>query len=123
MYFNSVWLWAKYTDLTGIKTESFNKKLEVGTMQGHEEKVHNNRSLLEQVGRGRKGMFDGEFSHNGPRFNPFFVPKMIVDIAAGHISIKYGLRGPNYVTVSACASSTNAIIDALMLIQLGKCDL
>ena len=52
----------------------------------------------------------------------FFVPKMIVDIAAGHISIKYGLRGPNYVTVSACASSTNAIIDALMLIQLGKSD-
>jgi 3-oxoacyl-[acyl-carrier-protein] synthase II len=47
---------------------------------------------------------------------------MIVDIAAGHISIKYGLRGPNYVTVSACASSTNAIIDALMLIQLGKSD-
>ena len=62
---------------------------------------------------------DGDGS---PRFNPFFVPKMIVDIAAGHISIKYGLRGPNYVTVSACASSTNAIIDALMLIQLGKCD-
>ena len=54
-----------------------------------------------------------------PRFNPFFVPKMIVDIAAGHISIKYGLKGPNYVTVSACASSTNALIDSLMLIQLG----
>ena len=48
---------------------------------------------------------------------------MIVDIAAGHISIKYGLRGPNYVTVSACASSNNAIIDSLMLIQLGKSDL
>ena len=58
-----------------------------------------------------------------PRFNPFFVPKMIVDIAAGHISMKYGLRGPNYVTVSACASSNNAIIDSLMLIQLGKSDL
>ena len=57
-----------------------------------------------------------------PRFNPFFVPKMIVDIAAGHISMKYGLRGPNYVTVSACASSNNAIIDSLMLIQLGKSD-
>jgi 3-oxoacyl-[acyl-carrier-protein] synthase II len=63
---------------------------------------------------------DGDGS---PRFNPFFVPKMIVDIAAGHISIKYGLKGPNYVTVSACASSTNAIIDALMLIQLGKSDI
>ncbi len=57
-----------------------------------------------------------------PRFNPFFIPKMIADIAAGHISIKYGLRGPNYVTVSACASSTNAIIDAFNLIRLGKSD-
>jgi len=58
-----------------------------------------------------------------PRFNPFFIPKMIVDIAAGHISMKYGLKGPNYVTVSACASSTNALIDSLMLIQLGKSDI
>ena len=55
-----------------------------------------------------------------PRFNPFFIPKMISDIAAGHVSIKYGLRGPNYVTVSACASSTNAIIDSFNLIRLGK---
>ncbi len=63
------------------------------------------------------------FSGDGtPRFNPFFIPKMISDIAAGHISIKYGLRGPNYVTVSACASSTNAIIDAFNLIRLGKAD-
>ena len=57
-----------------------------------------------------------------PRFNPFFIPKMIVDIAAGHISMKFGFRGPNYVTVSACASASNAIIDAMMLIQLGKSD-
>lgn len=57
-----------------------------------------------------------------PRFNPFFIPKMIADIAAGHISIKFGLRGPNYVTVSACASSTNAIIDSFNLIRLGKAD-
>jgi len=57
-----------------------------------------------------------------PRFNPFFIPKMIADIAAGHISIKYGFRGPNYVTVSACASSTNAIIDAFNTIRLGKAD-
>jgi 3-oxoacyl-[acyl-carrier-protein] synthase II len=57
-----------------------------------------------------------------PRFNPFFIPKMIADIAAGHISIKFGFRGPNYVTVSACASSTNAIIDAFNLIRLGKAD-
>jgi len=55
-----------------------------------------------------------------PRFSPFFVPKMISDIAAGHISIKYGFRGPNYATVSACASSANAIIDAFSLIRLGK---
>ena len=58
-----------------------------------------------------------------PRFNPFFIPKMIADIAPGHISIKYGLRGPNFTTVSACASSTNAIIDAMTYIQLGKMDL
>lgn len=56
----------------------------------------------------------------GPRFNPFFIPKMIADIAAGHISMIYGLRGPNYATVSACASSTNAIVDAFNLIRLGK---
>lgn len=58
-----------------------------------------------------------------PRFNPFFIPKMIADIAPGHISIKYGLRGPNFTTVSACASSTNAIIDAVNYIRLGKIDL
>ena len=57
-----------------------------------------------------------------PRFNPFFIPKMISDIAAGQISIKYGLKGPNYATVSACASSTNAIIDAFTYIRLGKAD-
>lgn len=57
-----------------------------------------------------------------PRFNPFFIPKMIADIASGLISIKYNLRGPNYTTVSACASSTNAIIDAFNLIRLGKAD-
>lgn len=58
-----------------------------------------------------------------PRFNPFFIPKMIIDIAPGHVSMKYGFRGPNYSTVSACASSNNAMIDALMLIQLGKSDI
>lgn len=63
------------------------------------------------------------FSGDGtPRFNPFFIPKMIADIASGHISIKYGLRGPNFVTVSACASATNAIIDAFNYIRLGKAD-
>jgi 3-oxoacyl-[acyl-carrier-protein] synthase II len=57
-----------------------------------------------------------------PRFSPFFIPKMISDIASGHISIKYGFRGPNFSTVSACASSTNALIDALTYIRLGKAD-
>ncbi|MBK8291154.1 MAG: beta-ketoacyl-ACP synthase II [Flammeovirgaceae bacterium] len=57
-----------------------------------------------------------------PRFNPFFIPKMIPDLSAGHISIKYGFRGPNFVTVSACASSTNAIYDAFTYIKLGKAD-
>ncbi len=57
-----------------------------------------------------------------PRFNPFFIPKMIPDLSAGHISIKYGFHGPNYVTVSACASSTNAIYDAYTYVKLGKAD-
>lgn len=57
-----------------------------------------------------------------PRFNPFFIPKMIADIAPGHISIKHGFMGPNYTTVSACASSANAIIDAMNTIRLGYCD-
>ena len=56
----------------------------------------------------------------GPKFNPFFIPKMIADIAAGYISIDYGFHGPNYTTTSACASSTNALADAFNLIRLGK---
>ncbi len=58
-----------------------------------------------------------------PRFNPFFIPKMIADIAAGHLSIKYNFRGPNFATVSACASSSNTIIDAYNYIRLGKADI
>jgi 3-oxoacyl-[acyl-carrier-protein] synthase II len=58
-----------------------------------------------------------------PRFNPFFIPKMIPDLSAGHISIKYGFRGPNYTTVSACASSTNSIYDAYTYLRLGKADI
>lgn len=57
-----------------------------------------------------------------PRFSPFFIPMMIADIAAGHISMRYGLRGPNYATVSACASSNNAIVDATNIIRLGLAD-
>ncbi len=59
----------------------------------------------------------------GPKFGPFFIPKMIADIAAGHISIMYGFHGPNYVTTSACASSTHALADAFNLIRLGKADI
>ena len=58
----------------------------------------------------------------GPKYNPFFIPKMIADIAAGHISMQYGFRGPNFGTVSACASSTNALIDAFNYIRLGMAD-
>jgi 3-oxoacyl-[acyl-carrier-protein] synthase II len=58
-----------------------------------------------------------------PRFNPFFIPKMILDIAAGHISMRHGFRGPNFSVVSACASSTNAIMESYNLIRLGKADI
>ena len=62
-------------------------------------------------------------SNENPRFNPFFIPKMIADIAPGLISIKYGFRGPNFATVSACASASNAMIDALNYIRLGYADI
>ena len=58
----------------------------------------------------------------GPKYNPFFIPKMIADIASGHVSMEYGYHGPNFGVVSACASSTNALIDAYNLIRLGKAD-
>ncbi len=67
----------------------------------------------------------GEYARNedkGPRYNPFFIPKMIADIAAGHISIDHGFRGPNFATVSACASSNNALIDAFNYVRLGQAD-
>ncbi|MDN3585564.1 beta-ketoacyl-ACP synthase II [Pedobacter aquatilis] len=73
------------------------------------------KTFLDEISNFAKG--DGT-----PRYNPFFIPKMIVDIAPGHISIKYGLRGPNFATVSACASSTNAMIDAFNYIRLGMAD-
>lgn len=73
------------------------------------------KTFLDEVTNFAKG--DGV-----PRFNPFFIPKMILDIAPGHISIKYGLRGPNFSTVSACASSTNALIDSFNYIRLNMAD-
>lgn len=72
-------------------------------------------TFVEEIGNFARG--DGT-----PKFNPFFIPKMIVDIAPGHISMRYGFRGPNYACVSACASSTHAIIDAFNLIRYGKSD-
>jgi len=74
------------------------------------------KTFLDEVTNFAKG--DGT-----PRYNPFFIPKMIIDIAPGHISMKYGLRGPNFATVSACASSTNAMIDAFNYIRLGTADI
>lgn len=67
-----------------------------------------------------KGYIEGNYT---PRFSPFFVPRMVIDLAAGFISLKYGFMGPNYSTVSACASSNHAMIDALNLIRLGKADI
>jgi 3-oxoacyl-[acyl-carrier-protein] synthase II len=74
------------------------------------------RTFQEEVSNFAKG--DGT-----PRFNPFFIPKMIADIAPGHISIRYGFRGPNFSTVSACASSTHALTDSFNYIRLGKADI
>lgn len=81
------------------------------------------------VGIGGIKTFEDEIGYyalnkeNGPKFNPFFIPKMISDIASGHISMKYGFHGPNYATTSACASSTNALADAFNLIRLGKANM
>ena len=80
------------------------------------------------VGIGGMKTFEDEVKYyglheaEGPKFNPFFIPKMIADIASGQISIKYGFHGPNYTTTSACASSTNALADAFNVIRLGKAD-
>ncbi|MBO8440513.1 MAG: beta-ketoacyl-ACP synthase II [bacterium] len=81
------------------------------------------------VGIGGIRTFEEEMAYyekvkeNGPKFSPFFIPKMISDISTGHISMMYGFRGPNFVTTSACASSTNAIADAFNYIRLGKADI
>ena len=94
-----------------------------------DEKVDKNRvGVVFAAGIGGLHTFEEEAGYyainheNGPKYNPFFIPKMIADIAAGHISIDYGFRGPNYATVSACASSNNALIDAFNLIRLGMAD-
>ena len=68
-------------------------------------------------------IYYGLHQESGPKFSPFFIPKMIADIASGHISIHFGFHGPNYTTTSACASSSNAVADAFNLIRLGKADI
>ncbi len=93
------------------------------------DKIDKNRvGVIFGVGIGGIRTFEEEVSYyalnkeKGPRFSPFFIPKMIADIAAGQISIHFGFHGPNYTTTSACASSTNALADAFNLIRLGKAD-
>lgn len=88
---------------------------------------HNRMGVVMGSGIGGIGVFAEQVTNfatgNGtPRFNPFFIPKMIIDIASGHISIKHGLKGPNYSSVSACATSSNCVIDAYMLIKQGYAD-
>lgn len=117
------------------------KKMDRNTQFGMvaaREAVAHSRIIEDQVNKDRVGViwgsgiggletFETEVlnwakSEGIPRFNPFFIPKMIADITPGNISIEYGFHGPNYTTVSACASSANALIDAKMLLQLGKAD-
>ena len=94
------------------------------------EQVNKNRvGVIYGVGIGGIKTFEdqvkyyGVHEEDGPKFSPFFIPKMIADIASGHISIHFGFHGPNYTTTSACASSTNALADAFNLIRLGKADI
>ncbi len=127
--------------VTDFIDRKFSRKLDIYAqyaMVASDEAIVDSRLDLEKVDKDRVGViwgagiggidtFQKEVTNfatgNGtPRFNPFFIPKMIADIAPGHISIKYGFRGPNFTTVSACASSANAMIDAMNYIRLGKAD-
>ncbi len=103
--------------------------VEDSALLADEEKLDKNRvGVIVAAGIGGLHTFEEEAGYyamnadKGPKYNPFFIPKMIADIASGHISMEYGFHGPNYGTVSACASSNNAIIDAFNYIRLGKAD-
>jgi 3-oxoacyl-[acyl-carrier-protein] synthase II len=133
-------------ELKGFKVEDHIERKEARKMDPYthyamvvvKEAIEDSGMDLEKINRDRVGVIWGsgigglytfqqecfEFAKGDgtPRFNPFFIPKMIADIASGYISIQYGFRGPNYTTVSACASSNNAIIDACTYIRLGKAD-
>lgn len=127
--------------VTDFMDRKFSRKLDIYAqyaMVASDEAIVDSGLDLETVNKDRVGVIwgagiggidtfqnevTGFATGNGtPRFNPFFIPKMIADIAPGHISIKYGFRGPNFTTVSACASSANAMIDAMNYIRLGKAD-
>ncbi|MBW3518474.1 beta-ketoacyl-ACP synthase II [Flavobacterium sp. NKUCC04_CG] len=134
-------------ELKGFNVEDFIDRKEARKMDRYaqyamvtaQEAMQDANFNLDKIDQDRAGVIWGSgiggletFQHevtnfvngNGtPKFNPFFIPKMIADIAGGHISIKYGFRGPNFTTVSACASSTNALIDAFNYIRLGHADI
>ena len=118
------------------KLDRYTQLALISAIQGVEDcgidldKVNKNRiGVVYGVGIGGIKTFEEEISYYalhkeaGPKFNPFFIPKMIADIASGHISIRFGFHGPNFTTTSACASSTNAISQAFNLIRLGKADM
>lgn len=118
-------LYAQYA-LVAARQAIADAALEAAAEEG---KVDKNRvGVIVAAGIGGLHTFEEEAgyyalnSDKGPKYNPFFIPKMIADIASGHISMEYGYHGPNYGVVSACASSNNAIIDAFNLIRLGKAD-
>lgn len=134
-------------EVKGFNAENYFEKKEVRKMDrfchlavaSSDEAIKDAKLDLDTLNRDRIGViwgsgigglqtFDDEmeyyYSNNKePRFNPFFIPKMILDIAPGQISIRHGLRGPNYATVSACASSTHSLLDAFNLIRLGKANI
>lgn len=134
-------------EVKGFNAEDYFEKKEVRKMDrfchlavaSSDEAIKDAKLDLDTLNRDRIGViwgsgigglqtFDDEmeyyYSNNKePRFNPFFIPKMILDIAPGQISIRHGLRGPNYATVSACASSTHSLLDAFNLIRLGKANI
>ena len=118
-------LYAQYA-LVAARQAVADAGLEAAAEEG---KVNKNRvGVIVAAGIGGLHTFEEEAGYyamnadKGPKYNPFFIPKMIADIASGHISMEYGYHGPNYGVVSACASSNNAIIDAFNLIRLGKAD-
>ena len=118
-------LYAQYA-LVAARQAVADAGLETAAEEG---KVDKNRvGVIVAAGIGGLHTFEEEAGYyalnadKGPKYNPFFIPKMIADIASGHISMEYGYHGPNYGVVSACASSNNAIIDAFNLIRLGKAD-